>query len=165
MEWSRGSDTKAYKYTYDTQKQLSSAKYLQKNGSTWSDLTKYAEKDITYNLNGNITSLKRTNSAGSDLHNITYNYKLTTNSNAVSSVAINGQTFNYAYDVAGNLTNDGYRGVKIEYNILNLPQKIFAGSENITYIYTSAGIKLATKVGSSLTYYRGPFVYKDLALI
>ena len=45
-----------------------------------------------------------------------------------------------------------------------MPEKIFGGSEEVSYIYTSAGVKLATKVGSSLTYYRGPFVYNNSEL-
>jgi hypothetical protein len=49
--------------------------------------------------------------------------------------------------------------VQAEYNILNLPKKIFGTTGDIKYIYTANGEKLASVVGSSLTYYRGVMVY------
>ena len=45
------------------------------------------------------------------------------------------------------------------YNILNLPSKIVAGPQEITYIYSARGDKLASVTGSSSTYYRGVMVY------
>ena len=57
------------------------------------------------------------------------------------------------------MTVDGLRGASISYNILNLPEEVRVGNEKVFYIYTSSGEKLATRVGSSLTCYRGPLVY------
>ncbi|WP_455968894.1 hypothetical protein [Butyricimonas virosa] len=57
----------------------------------------------------------------------------------------------YAYDAGGNMTVDGLRGISISYNILNLPETVSIGNEKVSYIYTSSGEKLATRVGSSLT--------------
>ena len=71
----------------------------------------------------------------------------------------------YAYDTGGNMTVDGLRGASISYNILNLPEEVCLGNEKVSYIYTSAGEKLATRVGSSLTYYRGPLVYSGNNLL
>ena len=71
----------------------------------------------------------------------------------------------YAYDAVGNMTVDGLRGASISYNILNLPEEVCLGNEKVSYIYTSAGEKLATRVGSSLTYYRGPLVYSGNNLL
>ena len=71
----------------------------------------------------------------------------------------------YAYDAGGNLTVDGLRGASISYNILNLPEEVRVGNEKVSYIYTSSGEKLATQVGSSLTYYRGPLVYSGETLL
>ena len=42
---------------------------------------------------------------------------------------------------------------------MNLPEEVYVGNEKVSYIYTSSGEKLATRVGSSLTCYRGPLVY------
>ena len=63
------------------------------------------------------------------------------------------------------MTVDGLRGASISYNILNLPEAVSIGNEKVSYIYTSAGEKLATRVGSSLTYYRGPLVYSGNNLL
>ena len=71
----------------------------------------------------------------------------------------------YAYDAGGNMIVDGLRGASISYNILNLPEEVCLGNEKVSYIYTSAGEKLATRVGSSLTYYRGPLVYSGNNLL
>ena len=68
-------------------------------------------------------------------------------------------------DAGGNMTVDGLRGASISYNILNLPEEVCLGNEKVSYIYTSAGEKLATQVGSSLTYYRGPLVYSGNNLL
>ena len=48
---------------------------------------------------------------------------------------------------------------------LNLPEEVCLGNEKVSYIYTSSGEKLATQVGSSLTYYRGPLVYSGNNLL
>ena len=63
------------------------------------------------------------------------------------------------------MTVDGLRGISISYNILNLPETVSIGNEKVSYIYTSSGEKLATRVGSSLTYYRGPLVYSGNNLL
>ena len=63
------------------------------------------------------------------------------------------------------MTVDGLRGISISYNILNLPETGSIGNEKVSYIYTSSGEKLATQVGSSLTYYRGPLVYSGNNLL
>ena len=63
------------------------------------------------------------------------------------------------------MTVDGLRGISISYNILNLPEEVCLGNEKVSYIYTSSGEKLATQVGSSLTYYRGPLVYSGNNLL
>ena len=73
--------------------------------------------------------------------------------------------FTDIYDAGGNMTVDGLRGASISYNILNLPETVSIGNEKVSYIYTSAGEKLATRVGSSLTYYRGPLVYSGNNLL
>ena len=73
--------------------------------------------------------------------------------------------FTCIYDSTGSLTVDGLRGASISYNILNLPEEVYVGNEKVSYIYTSSGEKLATQVGSSLTYYRGPLVYSGETLL
>ena len=94
-------------------------------------------------MNGNLTSLTRTSSSGV-ASSLSYTY----DGNQVSKIN-NGTS--YAYDAVGNMTVDGLRGASISYNILNLPEEVCLGNEKVSYIYTSAGEKLAIRVGSSLT--------------
>ena len=42
---------------------------------------------------------------------------------------------------------------------MNFPEKIVAGSQKVTYIYSASGEKLATNANGSLTYYRSVMVY------
>ena len=158
VKWGNGSNvTDLYSYNYDSSSQLTGAYLYKKSGTTWNAHSGFAEKDITYDLNGNLTSLTRTSSSGV-ASSLSYTY----DGNQVSKIN-NGPS--YAYDTGGNMTVDGLRGASISYNILNLPEEVCLGNEKVSYIYTSAGEKLATRVGSSLTYYRGPLVYSGNNLL
>lgn len=158
VKWGNSNSvTNLYSYTYDQLSQLESAQLLKKTGTVWNSHPGFAEKNIIYDVNGNITSLTRSNSNGTETA-LQYTY----NGNQVSKIN-NGPP--YVYDAMGNMTSDGLKGVTIDYNILSLPQTISVGNvEKVFYIYTSAGEKLATKVGGSLTYYRGSFVYSGSEL-
>lgn len=160
MEWRNGITTRGYRYEYDAVKQLKVGSYGTVTNSSWSMGKAYAERDITYDLNGNITTLTRTNSSEEPLHAINNTYT----GNQLSRTNINGSNYAYTYDTNGNMISDGYKGVNIAYNILDLPSKIFAGTDEVSYIYRADGTKLATKVGNSYTYYRGSFVYNDAEL-
>ncbi len=150
-------ETKAYIFDYDHIGQMTSAKLWEQLGpSEWNSTNKFAEKDITYDKNGNIEVMWRTGYQGYDESPIEYNY----NGNQLSYLCFGGPpTQEFRYDANGNMTYDGHTGVGIEYNVLNLPQRIFAGSNEIRYIYSASGEKLASDVGGSLTYYRSVMVY------
>lgn len=157
MRW--GSSTtpnKAYTYTYDHVGQLQSADYKLLSNNVWNNSSNYKEGGLTYDLNGNILTVQRTNSSGAPLHNIAYTYEgyrlKTVNVNNVPSAA-------YAYDSNGNMISDGRRGITVSYNILDLPEQIVAGNQQISYIYSASGEKLATNANGSLTYYRSVMVY------
>ncbi|MCD8035169.1 MAG: RHS repeat-associated core domain-containing protein [Alistipes sp.] len=161
-KWGTGNQLqRAYSYTYDNCKQLLAANYLEESGGVWRPMEKFAEKGMVYTPNGNISSLQRNDSDGARLHDIIYNYADTKNGNAVSSVVMNGESSDvYDYDAVGNMVYDGRRKVSIEYNLLNLPQRIFGDSGEVSYIYTGSGQKLATRANGSLTFYCDPIVYE-----
>lgn len=158
---------KGYTFDYDRFGQMASARYLEHSGSSWSPTAKYAEQGLSagqgiqYDKNGNIKSLLRTDAAGGDLHRLQYNYADPVNGNALSSITMNGVASGaFTYDANGNMTRDGQTGVEIEYNILDLPARVFANDEEVRYIYSAAGEKLATVApDGSLTYYRSVFTY------
>ena len=136
--------------------QMTNAQLSSNISNVWQPQNKYKEGGINYDKNGNITTMSRTDADGSTLHDISYSY----DGNQLSSVNINNTpSATFEYDFDGNMTFDGEKGVSVEYNELNLPSRIFANSEEIRYIYSSGGEKLATITNSSLTYYRSAMVY------
>jgi hypothetical protein len=77
---------------------------------SWVDSINYEEKSLTYDKNGNIRTLIRTDLNGNNSANYTYNYSSSQNSNQLLN--INGGT-SYAYDQNGNTTFGGLRGMNI----------------------------------------------------
>ncbi len=73
----------------------------------------------------------------------------------------------YTYDLNGNMISDSNKGiVNVEYNILNLPEKIeFADGKYIQNYYDAAGVKYKKKVDYILhedyTNYSGGFIYQN----
>ncbi|MDP4210493.1 MAG: RHS repeat-associated core domain-containing protein, partial [Bacteroidota bacterium] len=157
MIWNSTQKSKqGYAFTYDALNRLNSSDYKTNNGSTWSESTAYEEKGITYDVNGNIGTLQRTDQNGNALANYTYNY----NGNQLQSLTGIGST--YTYDGNGNMTFDGLRNFSVSYNPLNLPQTISKGSDNISYIYSATGEKLAKRMkDNTYQYYAGGFVYNN----
>jgi len=75
-------------------------------------------------------------------------------------IANNGTA--YSYDLNGNTTTDGLRGMTIGYNVLNLPNSITKNSDNIAYIYSAAGEKLAKRMKEgTYQYYAGNMIYNN----
>ena len=157
MRWGSATSTdKAYAYAYDRVGQLRSADYKLLSGGVWSPSANYQEGGLTYDLNGNILSVQRTDGNGENLHELTYTY----DGYRLLSVGVNGTASDsYLYDADGNMTFDGRRGLTITYNTLNLPEEIVAGNQKISYIYSASGEKLACDANGSLTYYRSVMVY------
>src|SRR5690606_16918695 len=53
----------------------------------------------------------------------------------------------YTYDANGNMIADGNKGITVDYNHLNLPQKVdFGNGKYIEYTYDATGAKLQQKV-------------------
>jgi RHS repeat-associated protein len=155
MSWNSTQKSKqGYGFTYDGLNRLKESNH--KNfTSSWIDNNNYEEKSLAYDYNGNIKRLIRTNSAAVNVADYTYNYSGNKLSNINGGIA-------YGYDTNGNTTTDGLRSVTITYNILNLPKTVIKGSENITYIYSAAGEKLAKKMkDNTYQYYAGNMVYKN----
>lgn len=72
----------------------------------------------------------------------------------------------YTYDANGNLTKDLNKGIDIQYNVLNLPDKVtFSDGSTISYLYGANGVKLRTihKIGSTntTTDYCGNVIYEN----
>jgi RHS repeat-associated protein len=163
---------RAYEYSYDKASRIISGAY----GSTKAG-ENYALNGVTYDLNGNITTLSRngykSNNTFGLVDNLGYAYQ--TNSNKIQSVSDNsgeiasftdatGAT-DYTYNLDGSLASDANKGITlIEYNYLKLPKRIVKGSTVILNQYDAGGNKLKETIGSNITDYSRNKIYKNGAL-
>lgn len=115
---------KGYSITYDGLNRLTSSDHKSSTTTAWVDDDNFEEKSLTYDNNGNIKQLVRTDGLGSIVAD--YHYRIAGN----VLVSINGGGY-YNYDANMNTTFDGLRGVSIAYNILDLPKLVGKGTENI----------------------------------
>ena len=123
-----------------------------------SQTNKYTERDLSFDRNGNILTLKRfgTNIAAPQ-DNLAYTYE------GNKLMQLNNAT--YQYDANGNMTHDGRRGLDLSWNHLNLPSSICSDEDEdalVNYTYLSDCTKvLAQAPGTSEGYaYLGTMVYK-----
>lgn len=151
-EWSNTDDGDQYTYAYSySSSRLTNAELYVNN--TLSNIN--TEKNIRYDLNGNITSMTR-KMAGSPDEEMDYVYQ----SGILRTVSDQA----YFYDNCGNTTHDGRNNLDIKYNFLNLPMQIQSRStgEQLNYCYLTDGTKFSTHSadGTGLLYI-GSFVFKE----
>lgn len=171
IKWSAGgtgspvnSALKSYKYTYDNQCRLTGSQYQEKNVSgIWNKNLNGFNESISYDQNGNITSLQRNaliSGTVTQIDALTYSYKNNDLSNQLlkidDGININATGYGYQnfagantndpyiYDDNGNLTNDPKKGTSITYNELNKPEVIQMGSKSkIEFRYDAHGIRIS----------------------
>jgi RHS repeat-associated protein len=139
---------------------------------------KYDERGISYDRNGNILSLSRTDN-GTRLDSLAYTYsgnRLLKVNDRVSTASPNhfpantanhGLTSHYTYDANGNVISDVNRLItSITYNHLNKPIRITLSSGSwIQYRYDAAGTKVSkTTNTANKTDYLGGIEYDANAL-
>ncbi|WP_163394145.1 RHS repeat domain-containing protein [Flavobacterium limi] len=124
---------KAYLYNYNRNNWLTEAIY----GTTVPNTTQiaptaaWAEKGITYDPNGNIKALQRTNTGGNLQDDLTYNYY--TGKNQLKKVADAIVNSTGPDDLANQATPENY-----QYD--DIGQMIRNNQENIDYIYNTQGL-------------------------
>lgn len=146
---------KTYGYTYDALNRLTSSDFV--GGSS---ATSLEEKGITYDLNGNILTLNRTDAAGAAT-----SYSYTYNGNQLASVT-SSKSGSYTYDDNGNMVTDGRKGMTFTYNPLNLISTVKETGKTMTLynLYDATGKRLATvNPDGTTTYYHGSMVYSKPA--
>jgi RHS repeat-associated protein len=155
MVWKTTDKAKqGYAFTYDGLNRLTSSDHKSSATTAWVDDNNYEEKSLTYDNNGNIKHLVRTDGLGNIAE-----YKYAIVGNALRNINDGGY---YNYDANMNTTFDGLRGVSIAYNILNLPKLVSKETDIIAYIYSAAGEKLAKRMKDGIyQYYAGNMVYKN----
>lgn len=135
-----------YRFRYDAVNRLTEA--MEYEGGVLTN--SHTERSISYDRNGNILSMVRSNGGIADTLTFSYDGNRRTG---------NG----YAYDANGNLTYDGVTGISAAYDILNLPHSLFGDGDNPTeYVYLADGTKINSIMEEAYQgyYYAGPFVYR-----
>ena len=148
-----------------------------------SNPNRFNEEVTSYDKTGNILGIRRMGQTGAQEYGLVDNLALTysgnqltkVTDNAASSAYNNGFEFKdgadreteYTYDENGNLTQDLNRNIKdIQYNFLNLPQRIEFGDGSTTeYLYDADGRKLRTvhraDGKTTTTDYAGNLIYEN----
>ena len=156
------------------------------NGSAaWGNIGAFDEKQITYDVNGNILTLERNatvSGATTAVDNLNYSYDANRLSNVTDGTGgsygsfgfknLTGSTTVYTYDVSGNLINDPKKGIALDYNVLNRTNKITIANVTgryINYTYSADGSLIRKRAydNNSLvktTDYIGGFVYENNVL-
>lgn len=182
---------RAYTYGYDKLGQLRNAIFKGNNGSGWTYRNDaYSEKNISYDLNGNLLALERNMlniSTGSNVQmdKLTYSYKpaggsdqlqqITDAYGAAGSYGFKNQSSDpehYLYDGSGNLIQDKNKNLSYSYNDLGKVNRVTLLSftnRYIQYNYDGFGTCLSKQVvdnGSTVktTSYMDGFVAVDNVL-
>jgi RHS repeat-associated protein len=143
QSWGMGAlpNTNSFLYTYDKLNRLTAG----------NNIISYSENNISYDLMGNITGLRRYIPGPTMIDQLGYNY----NGNQLQSVTdtsgnnnglVNGTT-NYTYDGNGNMLSSSNsanttQNKSFTYNLLNLPMVATVATGNATYTYDAGGSKL-----------------------
>ena len=141
-----------YAYSYDGYARLTGAELYLNNEISNTN----TEKNIAYDLNGNIKSMKRMK-VGSPDEDMAYVY--------MSGILKTVSDQLYLYDNCGNTTYDGRNNLDIKYNFLNLPMQIKSRSTGdlLNYTYLADGTKFSCYNGNKKgLIYIGSFVFKDM---
>ena len=155
--------TNTWSYAYDGLKRLTGASHYPGAPSTPS-LTD-TERGIGYDLNGNITALKRYGASGLE-NDLTFTHTGNRMTVLVDAHATGNEagTKAFAYDVNGNMTSDGRKGLELNWNVLNLVDSAAMHGSSLKYAWLSDGTKVAAKAddgsGNGVRKrYMGSFVY------
>ncbi|WP_420461252.1 RHS repeat domain-containing protein [Neolewinella sp.] len=145
-----------YSYTYDELSRLKAANY--RGGST-AEIDRYTVDNLTYDLNGNIKTLRRRGKLANGTYGIidqlTYAYDVTNSfsdrllsvteagSGTAGYLGPQGTAATFTYDALGNTLSQPNKGItKIDYTIFNLPRQIQNSAGQYQMAYDGLGKKI-----------------------
>ena len=184
ISWKAGEEqsTRGYRFTYDGLDRMKKAEYGEGERLAINP-NRFNEEVTAYDKTGNILGIRRMGQTGAQEYGLVDNLVLTysgnqltkVTDNAASSAYNNGFEFKdgadketeYTYDENGNLTQDLNRNIEdIQYNFLNLPQRIeFEDGSTTEYLYDAEGRKLRTvhkaDGKTTTTDYAGNLIYEN----
>jgi RHS repeat-associated protein len=162
IDWKTNNDSvlRRYGYQYDALNRLTKGIYQEPQAFV--PQNDFYNEELSYDLNGNITSLQRKSKGVSgfaeQIDNLGYSYM----GNRLNTVTDTSQNYNgypdvsgntIAYDANGNMKDQKDKGIlQIDYNFLNLPHYILFNAglatrtgivrNNTTHLYRADGVKL-----------------------
>ena len=142
-------------YYYDHAGRLSDSR---RTGNDKEPYGEYEERDMKYDANGNLLSMKRIMSL-SDSTRLAFGYS----GNRMETVSVGDSLWSYSYDSDGNMVSDGHRGLELSYNFLNLPARVrVKGSSTLVYSYLSDGtmVSVSDSISGKGLRFRGSFIYR-----
>jgi RHS repeat-associated protein len=159
-----------YTYSYDSKYQLAGATWGTPffegkfNGFTPSSNNIFQEKNITYDFNGNITSLQRTNNAGALSDDFNNGYAYQNNANKLTSVTNATTSTSYAtydYDELGRMKRETLTGAPnpyyLKYDVTDKIIGIYSDQAMTilqeSYTYDESGNRIKTVNPNGTTYY------------
>ncbi|ACU61832.1 DUF6443 domain-containing protein [Chitinophaga pinensis] len=168
IKWKSGADgmPRAYGYSYDRMDRLLAGDFNQQNegSSNWTaDKADFSLNRLTYDINGNILSMKQRGMNGMAIQTIdSLEYGYLDNSNRLSHItdrtnnpqtilgdfreSVNDDSKDYSYDPGGNLAKDNNKDIdSIIYDQNNKPSVIFCKKGMIYFQFNSEG-ELLTKI-------------------
>ena len=165
VEWQvKGTDNhQFYGFTYDGLDRLTAADYIEKNiSSAYVNSDRY-KTSYSYDLNGNIETLRRhgwhsATDTYQSIDNLSYTYasngqltQVQEQSSLIYGYKAPSSTNAYTYDNNGNMQSDAAKNMFVDYNYLNLPERIeFDSCKFVEIQYDAVGMKLSkvTKAGA-----------------
>ena len=145
--------THTYSFSYDASGRLTGSALFSEGNADGS----FTEGGIIYDRNGNIIGLTRTN--GEDEFAKGFAYQGNMLKSLCGKDEISGE---YLYDGSGNMTHDGHNGLDLEYNRINLMQKVTRNGAAIAdyrYLYDGTKLNAMDSRGEGLEYH-GPLTYR-----
>jgi RHS repeat-associated protein len=147
---------RSYRFAYDKLMRLNAAVYAERSGGgAWNNNGAFDEKNISYDLNGNILTLQRNailSGSITAVDDLNYSYDGNRLSNVTDGTGgsyglfgfknVTGSGAAYGYDASGNMAIDAKKGISLDYNILNRTDKVTvntASGRYITYTYQAGG--------------------------
>jgi hypothetical protein len=170
-----GGATAGYSYGYDQLNRIKTFRHHEAIGGSWDATTagNKLKEDFTYDGNGNILALQRTNQGGVPMDALDYKYerdtktgRLKTNRLRQVADAVGGSAGdfdlaagqiaeNYRYDQIGNMIVDNQSGINnIDWSVYGKIRLIDKGANgNITYSYDPSGNRVSKTSNNLNTYY------------
>lgn len=169
---------KGYLYNYNRNNWLTAATFGNTNTSTAviTPIAGLAEGGLTYDANGNIQTLQRTNDAGTIVDKLTYNYT-NTGTNQLNSITEgaavtadvndieNQSSGNYVYDTIGQLKQNVSENLYYFYNTQGLVTEVKKGSNTIVkFFYNERGHRIKKESYNTTTFVLQNTTYYQLNL-